>query len=82
MTHALLDRGEKVVVLDNLTTGVRALVPDAYTFVEGNVGDRDLTLDLIRKHQIDAVFHFAGSVVVPESGRCTTTRTIHLCHML
>ncbi|HEY1962192.1 MAG TPA: UDP-glucose 4-epimerase GalE [Rhizomicrobium sp.] len=67
MTYALLDRGEDVVVLDNLSTGSRGLVGERATFVEGNAGDQKLARDLMRQHGIDAVIHFAGSIVVPES---------------
>jgi len=67
MVHALIDRGEEVVVLDNLSTGVRALVAKEAHFVNGNIGDRFLVAQLMRSHGIDAVVHFAGSVVVPES---------------
>ena len=67
MTYSLLDRGEKVVVLDNLSTGVRSLVSGEAVFVEGNVADQPLVARLIGEHGIDAVIHFAGSIVVPES---------------
>ncbi len=66
-TYALLDRGDKVVVLDNLSTGIRSLVGDKAVFVEGNVADKALVARLIREHDIDSVIHFAGSIVVPES---------------
>jgi UDP-glucose 4-epimerase len=65
--YALLGRGEKVVVLDDLSTGVRAQVGQEATFVGGDVGDRTLVERVIRDHGIDAVIHFAGSIVVPES---------------
>jgi UDP-glucose 4-epimerase len=67
MTYALLERGEEVVVLDNLTTGVRELVSPKAVFVEGDVADKTLVKDLLSRHRIDAVIHFAGSVIVPES---------------
>jgi UDP-glucose 4-epimerase len=67
MTYALLDRGEQVVVLDNLSTGRRALVGEGAAFVEGDVGDQPLVRGVLRDHGIDAVIHFAGSIVVPES---------------
>ena len=67
MTYALLDRGERVVVLDNLSTGVRALVSEKATFVEGNVGDQMLVRRVIKENGVDGVIHFAGSVIVPES---------------
>ncbi|WP_119680496.1 UDP-glucose 4-epimerase GalE [Indioceanicola profundi] len=64
---ALLDGGWNVVVLDNLCTGRRHLVPDRASFVEGDVADQNLVSSLLTGRRIDAVMHFAGSVVVPES---------------
>ena len=65
--YALLDRGEDVVVLDNLSTGMRAHVGTKAAFVEGDVRDQALVRDTIANHKVDAVIHFAGSIVVPES---------------
>jgi UDP-glucose 4-epimerase len=67
MTLALLERGEDVVVLDNLATGVRDLVPAAAAFVLGDVKDRQLVQKILVDHRIDPVLHFAGLVVVPDS---------------
>jgi UDP-glucose 4-epimerase len=67
MVHALLDRTEEVVVLDNLSTGSRGLVAEKAVFVEGNAGDQALVGALIATHKIDAIIHFAGSIVVPDS---------------
>ncbi len=67
MAYALLDRGERVVVLDNLSTGVRGQVSPEAVFVEGHAGDRALVRDLIREQGVSDVIHFAGSIVVPES---------------
>jgi UDP-glucose 4-epimerase len=67
MTFALVDRGEQVVVLDNLSTGLRWLISDKATFVHGEAGDQELTRSLLREHKIESVIHFAGSIVVPES---------------
>ncbi len=64
---ALLDSGHDVVVLDNLSTGRRAHVGDAAAFVQGEVADAALVRSVIAKHRVDAVIHFAGSIVVPES---------------
>jgi len=67
MVHELLDAGEKVVVLDNLSTGFRWAAPPAATLVVGDVGDQDLVRVLLRKHGVSAIIHFAGSIIVPES---------------
>lgn len=67
MVLALLDAGEDVVVLDNLSTGYRWAVPEGAELVVGDVADQDLVRALIDRHSIDAIIHFAGSIVVPES---------------
>jgi UDP-glucose 4-epimerase len=67
MAHRLVDLGETVIVLDNLSTGVKQNLPDKVYLVEGDIGDPTLVSELIQKHKIDSVIHFAGSVVVPES---------------
>lgn len=64
---ALRDRGIKTVVIDNLVTGFRWAVPDDVPFVEADIGDVAAVSDTLQTHRIDAVLHFAGSVVVPES---------------
>ncbi|MCQ8240154.1 UDP-glucose 4-epimerase GalE [Rhizosaccharibacter radicis] len=64
---ALLDAGIPVVVLDNLCTGDRRAVPDGATFIQGSTGDAGLVGDVLRFFQIDAVLHFAGSLVVSDS---------------
>lgn len=67
MVWCLLDRGERVIVLDDLSTGLRELVPAGALFIEGNAGDSALVSRLIAGHGVDAILHFAGSIVVPES---------------
>ncbi|HEY4076680.1 MAG TPA: UDP-glucose 4-epimerase GalE [Rhizomicrobium sp.] len=64
---ALLERGEKVVIIDNLSTGIRELVPSAAVFVGGDIGDSLLVRNTLVRHNVRAILHFAGSSVVPES---------------
>lgn len=64
---ALLDAGWRVVVIDNLTTGFDWAVDKRATLVTGNIEDEDLVRATIRDHQVVAVMHFAGSIIVPES---------------
>lgn len=67
MVHELVDAGREVVVLDNLSTGMRwALAPSA-KLVIGDIGNQDLASSIIRQHGVTAIIHFAGSIVVPES---------------
>jgi UDP-glucose 4-epimerase len=67
VAHALLDRGERVVVLDNLSTGNRAYVSEAASFVEGDIADAALVRHVVVAHDVTSVLHFAGSIVVPDS---------------
>lgn len=67
MVHALADRGEEVVVLDNLSTGFADFLPSSATLVVGDIGDEALTRKVMKEHGVRAVAHFAGSIVVPDS---------------
>jgi len=67
MSLGLIDAGEKVVVVDNLSTGFVWAVPEAATLVVGDFGDQELIARLIREHEVDAIAHFAAKIVVPES---------------
>ena len=69
MVLELGDSGERVVVLDNLSTGFSWAVAENVPLVTGDSGEQALVARLIREHGIDAIIHFAASVVVPESVR-------------
>ncbi len=69
MVHELTDAGEPVVVLDNLSTGFRFLIPASVPFVAGSTGDRELVIKTIRQYGVTAIIHFAASIVVPDSVR-------------
>jgi UDP-glucose 4-epimerase len=53
-----------VVVLDNLSTGFRSAVPDGVPLILGDFGDEDLVTELLAKHAIEAIIHFAAKIVV------------------
>ena len=67
MVHALVDAGERAVVLDNLSTGFDWAVAEGVPIVVGETGDQPLVAKLIAEHKVDAVIHFAASIVVPDS---------------
>lgn len=69
MVRELTDAGEPVVVLDNLSTGHRWAVAEGVPLVVGETGDQALVTRLIRDHGVDAIIHFAASIVVPDSVR-------------
>ena len=64
---ALCDAGYEVVVVDNLVTGFAWAVDPRATLIEANVADDIAVRAAIRDHNVRAIMHFAGSVVVPES---------------
>jgi UDP-glucose 4-epimerase len=64
---ALRQAGRRVVVLDDLSTGSRQVVPDDVEFVQGDAGDQALVRALIAERAIDSVIHFAGSILVEQS---------------
>lgn len=64
---ALLESGYRVVIVDNLSTGHREVVPDQCELVVGNAGDSALVARVIRQSGASAVLHFAGSIIVEES---------------
>ena len=66
VVQQLVERGERVVVLDNLSTGFRDAVRDA-ELVVGDVGDDDVVRRTIAANDVDTVMHFAAHTVVPES---------------
>src|SRR3954454_7640689 len=67
MVLALLDADEQVVVLDNLSNGFEWALPPEAKLVIGDMGDQDLVLDTLRRHQVEAIAHFAAKIVVPDS---------------
>jgi UDP-glucose 4-epimerase len=64
---ALLDRGLDPIILDDLSTGAGSFVPKNVPLVIGDIGDQELVADIIRKHKVDTILHFAAKVDVAES---------------
>lgn len=64
---ALKDAGWPVCVIDNLTTGFRFAVPDGVPLYEGDIEDGALLARIIAEQGVQAIMHFAGSIIVPES---------------
>ena len=65
--YELIDRGEDVVVVDNLQTGFKAAVHPKARFYEGDIRDKTFLDDLFTKEKIDGVIHFAANSQVGES---------------
>src|SRR5450759_3900447 len=69
MVQALVEAGESVAVIDNLSTGLSAFLPEGVPLFIGDAGDENLVEGVIASHDVDSIVHFAGSVVVPDSVR-------------
>ena len=67
MVYQLVDAGEPVVVLDNLSTGFDWAVAKNVPLIVGETGDQNLVATIIKEHRVEAIIHFAASVVVPDS---------------
>ena len=67
VVHALRERGEPVVVLDDLTTGSPRRVPDGVPLVECSVLDTDRVVATLGEHDVRGVVHIAAKKQVGES---------------
>src|SRR5258706_13847162 len=67
MVHALVESGESVAVLDNLSTGFKWAIPRDVALVIGETGDDAVVSRLIAEREVSAIIHFAASIVVPDS---------------
>ncbi|AXM89531.1 UDP-glucose 4-epimerase GalE [Anoxybacillus ayderensis] len=65
--YRFIEKGEQVVVVDNLQTGHRKAVHSDALFYEGDIRDRHFLSDIFKKHEIDTVIHFAAHSLVGES---------------
>jgi UDP-glucose 4-epimerase len=69
MVLALAEAGESVVVIDNLSTGFSAHLPEGVPLFIGDAADENLVEGVIAAHEVESIVHFAGSVIVPDSMR-------------
>ncbi len=67
MVLELADRGETVIVMDDLSTGAEWVLPANVTLVRGDVADQPLVERTIADHGVTAIAHFAARIVVPDS---------------
>ena len=66
VVRQLVAAGERVIVLDNLSTGFRSAVLGG-TFYQGNTGDNEQVSRLLKEEGIGSILHFAAHTIVPES---------------
>lgn len=65
--YELIEKGEKVVVVDNLLTGFKSSVHKDAIFYEGDIRDLDFLNRVFKEQEIDSVIHFAANSLVGES---------------
>jgi len=61
MVQALAEAGESVVVIDNLSTGFAAFLPEGVPLFIGDAADENLVESVIAAHGVESIIHFAGS---------------------
>ena len=71
--RSLHEANEGVVVIDNLSTGFSAFLPEGVPLFIGDAGDENLVEGVIAQHAVDSIIHFAGSVVVPDFDATTNS---------
>ena len=67
MVELLGERGEQVVVLDDVARGHARAVAEHVPFYQGRTGDRALVARICTEHEIEACIHFAALAYVGES---------------
>jgi UDP-glucose 4-epimerase len=65
----LVERGYRVVVVDNLSKGHRGALPESVVFHHADLGDYRRLREIFDTHAFDAVLHFAANSLVGESMR-------------
>ena len=65
--HVLVEKGEQVVIVDNLQTGHRGALNPAAKFYEGDIRDASVLDKIFTENKIEAVIHFAANSLVGES---------------
>lgn len=59
LAKELIERGDTVVTIDNLSTGIKENIPDGVIFIEGDTFEQAV-IDQLHQWKFDAVFHLAG----------------------
>jgi UDP-glucose 4-epimerase len=63
----LINKGKKVIIIDNLSTGNKSLVPQKAVFFNADISNKKIISFIFDKYKIDSVYHFAAYISVPES---------------
>jgi len=69
VANLLIDKNYNVVIIDNLSRSSIKLVPKKSFFYKCDISNNKKILNILKKHKIDVVFHFAGYKDVEESNK-------------
>ena len=67
VVHQLIEKGEEVVIVDNLQTGHRGALNPKAKFYEGDIRNAEILDKIFTENEIEAVIHFAANSLVGES---------------
>lgn len=67
MVYDLIDRGEEVLIIDNLQTGHQEAIHRSAVFENGDIRDRAFLKQVFEKYEVSSVIHFAANSLVGES---------------
>ena len=64
---SILEQGHKVVVIDDLSTGNKNLIPEKIELINCNINDEEKISKVLQQQKFDILLHFAGFIKVEES---------------
>lgn len=67
MVDSLINQGQEVVVVDNLSTGHKQAINPSASFYLGDTRNKEFLKDVFEKENIESVVHFDAFSLVPES---------------
>ena len=64
---SILEQGHKVVVIDDLSTGNKNLIPEKIDLINCNINNEEKIGKVLQQQKFDILLHFAGFIKVEES---------------
>ena len=64
---SILENKHDVIVVDDLSTGNKSLIPENIKLINANINDSEKISDILVKENFDLLLHFAGFIKVEES---------------
>jgi len=67
ITEQLISKSNKIIIFDNLETGHERLINKKAIFVKGDIKDKKILSNIIKKYEIDTIIHLAAYLNVSEA---------------